>query len=88
MKIEFVLKLLLSLCLTVSRGKGESTCWRGEAARDPFHFSNARQFRDTHICHCSLSGFIGKKGEKKTVLILSPGLDSKACRKDNALSSK
>lgn len=29
----------------------------------------------------------GKK-KKKTVLILSPGLDSKACRKDNALSSK
>lgn len=28
----------------------------------------------------------GKK--RKTVLILSPGLDSKACRKDNALSSK
>lgn len=52
----------------------------GEAARDPSPFpSNARYSRDTHICHCSLSGFIGKKGEKKTVLILSAGLDSKAC---------
>lgn len=84
MKIEFVLKLLLSLCLIVSHRKGESA-YRG--ARDPFHFSNARQFRDTNICHCSLSGFIGKKG-KKTVLMVSPGLNSKACRKDNALSSK
>lgn len=36
-----------------------------------------------NICHCRVSGFNGK-----SAVMVSPGLESKACQKDNALFSR
>ena len=88
MKIEFVLKLLLSLCLIVSHRKGESTC-RRRGWRETLSISLMHDNFETLTFATAVSvALLVRREKKKTVLMVSPGLDSKACWKDNALSSK
>lgn len=61
----------------VSYRKGESLC---QQARDTFHFSVRQRLP------LQSQWFYGEEG--KSALMVSSGLKSKACQKDNALSSK
>ena len=78
MKIEFVLKLLLSLCLIVSHRKGESTC-RRRGWRETLSISLMHDNFETLTFATAVSvALLVRREKKKTVLMVSPGLDSKA----------